>query len=531
MHDATELPTFESLQKHGISWGYGFQSLIESLIAGTFAAVISDQTISDILAATNLADLIGEYVTLTSRSGSPQACCPFHNEKTPSFTVFDDHYHCFGCNAHGNAIEFLENHLGLSFPDAVRALAARAGIAVVTTPAEKRTQDTHRWLIDTNRSAHAVYQRLLYQPEHDFALQDLRARGIDDDSIARFGIGFAPDRWTTLTGDPSFKEGNLIKAGLAKPRSSRKGAYDFFRDRLMFPVHNRQGSLVGFSGRVVQGKGPKYLNTEETPIYHKGSVLFGFTQAAPAIRKHGYVVVVEGVFDVITPAQNGFENILSTCGTALTEDQIDLLLSLSRNVVFCFDGDSAGAKATWRAAEMMVEKARDHHEVRLCIMPPEHDPDTLVRTEGLARFVELVQNAPTLTQYLVQTLVKANAIPEAQVRALIKAKSLYNRFASPLLATLFRQFLCEQLLFPLEQFDLLGASQTNDDTEIAACPFCAAIPAIEELSGYWRIQCACGISTKQCFDVAAAKALWNRRPQTSPLTTSPENLNVTPVPA
>lgn len=479
--------------------------------------MINDKVISDVLAATDLSTLVGEYVCLKSHASTMQGCCPFHEEKTPSFTVYDDHYHCYGCGAHGNALGFLQDHLGMSFPESVKLLATRAGIALESTPIEDRKRKAERWIIDTNRSAHAVYQRLLYQPENDFALQELRRRGIDDDSIARFGIGFAPDNWTTLSGDKAFKEGTLIKAGVAKPRTNRQGIYDVFRGRLMFPVHNKNGHLVGFSGRIVRGSGPKYLNTEETPVYHKGSVLFGFNQAGNAIRKQGCVVVVEGFFDVITPAQHGFEHVLSTCGTALTVEQIALLLSLSKSVVFCFDGDAAGAKATWRAAEIIVEKLSDHHEVRLCTLPPEHDPDSLVRAEGIDRFTSLIDNAQTLTHYLVLTLTKASASPENRARALLKAKSLFNRFSSPLLAALFRQHLCEHLNFSVEQFDLLGrAPKTFVDSDAAPCPFCAATPVVEESPGRWRILCSCGIATTPCRDLALAKSVWNRRPAFGP---------------
>ena len=517
MHDVLDLPTRESRQKHTGSWGFAFLALNVWGITVTFASVISDNVISDVLEATNLSTLVGEYVCLKSHAGHMQGCCPFHEEKTPSFTVYDDHYHCYGCAAHGNAFEFLQNHLGMNFPEAVKMLAARAGIVVEPSPAEDRKRSAERWLIDTNRSAHAVYQRLLYQPENSFALQALRERGIDDDSIARFGIGFAPDCWTTLTGDDAFKEGSLIKAGLAKPRTNRKGSYDVFRGRLMFPVHNRHGYLVGFSGRLIEGAGPKYLNTEETPIYQKGSVLFGLNQAGNAIRKHGRVIVVEGFFDVVTPAQHGFEHILSTCGTALTEAQIGLLLSLANSIVFCFDGDSAGMKATWRAAEMMVEKLADHHEVRLSVLPPEHDPDTLVRAEGVDRFAELIDSAPTLIQYLAKMLAKGCAIPEARARALLKAKSLYKRFASPLLAALFRQHLCELLDFPAEQFDALGETpKTFADPDAATCPFCASTPLMEEASGHWRIICSCGISTKLCCDTESARSIWNHRSTINP---------------
>ena len=483
--------------------------------------MISEKSIADLLAATNLPVLISEYVSLSLRAGIMQGCCPFHDEKTPSFKVFDDHYHCFGCGAHGNAIEFLQNHLGMSFPESARLLAGRAGIVIdEVAGAERKKNSTEELLVNVHRSASATYQRLLYQPENVAALEVLRKRGVDDDSITRFGIGFAPESWSTLSGDKAFKSRDLIGAGLACQRTNGKGAYDVFRGRIVFPVHNNAGNIVGFSGRLITGSGPKYLNTEETAIYHKGSVLFGINQARNAIRKQACVVVVEGVFDVITPAQNGFEHIVSTCGTALTMEQIALLFSVSKTIIFCFDGDSAGAKATWRAAEMMVEKLTEQHEVRLCLLPPEHDPDTLVRTEGVDRLTELVNNAPTLTQYIAQIITKGARIPEVRARSLVKAKTLWRRFASPTMASFFRQHICEELNLSIEEFNQLGgAPKASIDAALARCPFCTSLPIIEESLDLWRIRCACGVLTKPCNDADSAKHIWNRRNNVTPIKT------------
>ena len=475
--------------------------------------MISDKSIKAILAATNLPVLIGEYVELTLHAGTLKGLCPFHSEKTPSFCVFDDHYHCFGCSRHGNAFEFLQEHLGLSFPECARMLAARAGLPLEESHGNARQIDSgEARLIDTLRRACATYQHLLFRPEGVEALASVSARGLDEDSIARFGVGFAPARWNTLTGDSSYDHKDLLGTGLATRRTNKPGCYDAFRNRLVFPIHNTSGQVVGFGGRMLGDGGPKYLNTEETALYRKGKILFGISQARNAIRKSGFVVVCEGFFDVITPAQHGFENIVSTCGTALTEEQIALLFSLSNTIVFCFDGDAAGSKATWRSAEMMVGKLSDQHEVRLCILPAQHDPDSFVRENGVDQFRNLVNDAPTLASYLADTITKGASVPESRARSLIKAKALWTRYGSPIQAFFFRQLICERLGLSLDQFDHLGsAPQCIADSNLEACPSCSTAPHLELTLDRWQIRCACGIQTRFCRDVEEARTIWNQR--------------------
>ena len=480
--------------------------------------MITDNSIKAVLAATNLPAVIGEYVSLSVRAGADEGLCPFHEEKRPSFKVFADHYHCFGCGAHGNAFEFLQQHVGLSFPDSVRMLASRAGIVLEESLGHAQPADveTTRQL-DALRRACAVFQYELLQPGGAEAMQAVQARGLDSDSIARFGIGFAPSAWGTLTANSAFNADDLISTGLAVRRKSKSGSYDFFRNRLVFPVQNAAGQVVGFGGRLLGDGGPKYLNTEETAFYRKGKLLFGIQQARNAIRKNGFVVVAEGFFDVITPAQNGFENIVSTCGTALTEDQIELLFSLSNRIVFCFDGDTAGSKATWRSAEMMVGKLGDHHEVRLCTLPAKHDPDSFVREHGIDQFSALIDAAPTLSTYLADTITKGARIPESRARALIKAKALWRHFGSPVVATFFRQHICEKLNLSADEFEQLGsASRCVEDASLKECPFCPDTPLMEQVLDRWRVQCVCGIQTQLYPEVGQARAAWNRRRPTLP---------------
>ena len=480
---------------------------------GYFSGVITDTSIKAVLDKTDLRTLIKEYVELSGRGGVTEGCCPFHEEKRPSFKVFVDHYHCFGCNAHGNAIEFLQNHLGMSFPDSARFLAERIGMTLEETQGHNRTRDSNEdRLLKTLDNACRKFQKLLFDKEANAALVGLRERGLDDETIACFGIGYAPESWNTLSGDGAFLQKDLISTGLASQRQNQNGCYDFFRGRIVFPVNNSDGRIVGFGGRLVAGAGPKYLNTEETSLYRKGHLLFGIKQARNSIRKTGVVVVCEGFFDVVIPFQHGFKNVVSACGTGLTEDQIAQLFSLSNKLVFCFDGDSAGAKATWRAAEMMVEKMGEGQEVCLCIMPSGHDPDSLVRAEGVDAFRRLIDRAPTLTEYLAEFITKGARVPESRARALLKAKALWRRFTSPAVAVFFRQFICEKLKLSPAEFDALGeASKVSVDPSISHCPCCDARSFVEQVFDRWRIRCACGIMTKLCDSKERARTIWNGR--------------------
>ena len=466
------------------------------------------------IGATNHPALIGEYVALSVRAGVSQGLCPFHAEKTPSFKVFDDHYHCYGCGAHGNAADFLMSHLGMSFPDSIRLLAGRAGIPVVEATEFKgrRADSTEMRQLDVLRRVSALYQHFLFRSEGKQALQAVHDRGLDEDTIARFGIGYAPDSWNTLSGDKGFSHDDLVATGLASRRTGQKeGCYDVFRNRIVFPVLNSDGHVVGFGGRILDEQSPKYLNTKETAFYHKGSNLFGIHQARNAIRKAGFVVVCEGFYDVVTPAHLGFENIVSTCGTALTESQVSLLLSLTNKIVFCFDGDTAGTKATWRSAELMIEKVADHHEVRFCTLPTGHDPDSMVRHHGVSRLQTLIEGAPTLSQYLVDVLVRGASLPEKKAVALLKAKSLQRRISSPMLSSFFRQYVCERLGLTVDEYELLGPTETHIDPSFDRCPCCSSSVVVEKSLGRWRSRCSCGLMSKPCNTLDEVRGIWNRR--------------------
>lgn len=441
-----------------------------------------------------------------------EGLCPFHSEKTPSFKVFSDHYHCFGCGAHGNALGFAMGHHGMGFLDAVKMVASRAGVALPADdgpdwdPAEKEIRDVLRY-------ACARYQQALLDKRGTEAMSELARRGVDEDTIFRFGIGYAPEEWGYLSADRKLSQTALLAAGLvSNKKDDKKGVYDFFRGRLMFPVREAGGSgdVIGFGARSLVGNGPKYLNSPETEVYRKGRVLFGWPQAAGAIRQSGSVIVCEGFFDVIVPSQAGIENIVSTCGTALTSTQAEFLLASADSVVFCFDGDAAGSKATWRAAEMLLPLLQDQHVVRMCRLPEGHDPDSLVREGGADALRSVVDSAPSLCEYLVREILRGARIPEARARAFRKLATLARSVSSPVIATFFRQFACDALELSIAEFQALTPDASTSHGR--ACPCCAREMAVTEAHGGWRIECShCGLTTPVKASAEDALLVWNRR--------------------
>lgn len=477
--------------------------------------MISKDTISDVLRSIDLPEFIGETVALDRRGTSYEGLCPFHDEKSPSFKVFADHYHCFGCGAHGNALEFAMEKHGLSFPEAVKSLAARSGTLIPETNTDwpdiggKNERNALRY-------ACARYHQMLLEDQGKSAMDELVRRGIDYDTIARFGLGFSPDQWGFLTDDRKFKWDVLISAGLAVPRAEgKKGCYDFFRNRILFPVREPGGDVIGFGGRRLGEEGPKYLNTPDTPVYLKGRVFFGWPQAANAIRRLNTVIVCEGYFDVVIPSQEGIENIISTCGTALTMAQAEFLLAAADNVVFCFDGDAAGAKATWRAAELLLPLVSETHSVSLCRLPAGHDPDSLVREHGIEALSKVIKGAPSLCEYVISEVVRGLRIPEARARAFAKAASLAANINSPVLATFFRQVASQAMEITIEEFNALAVPPAGSG-DARACPCCAREAEMTEEENGYRVFCGnCGLSTPAAPDIGSALSRWNRREKPS----------------
>ncbi|MDQ3027202.1 MAG: DNA primase, partial [Pseudomonadota bacterium] len=373
--------------------------------------MIPQDFIQSLLGRVDIVDVVDRHVKLKKAGANFSACCPFHNEKTPSFTVSPSKqfYHCFGCGVHGNAIGFLMEYSGLAYPEAIRALAETVGMPV---PEARGRPDKPGAAPAPGLAARMMDALTYYRAElkkSKVAIDYLKGRGLSGEIAARYGVGFAPDGWQNLeavftdyaTG-PLKDTGLIIDSEAEGEKKSRR--YDRFRNRVMFPILDARGNVIGFGGRVIGEGEPKYLNSPETPLFEKGRELYGLYQARRAIRDANQVLVVEGYMDVVALAQHGVENAVATLGTATTPFHLSKLLKLADNVVFCFDGDSAGRKAAWRALEVGLPVLADGKVVSFLFLPPEDDPDTYVRREGKEGFLQAVAAAKPLSQFLLAEL-------------------------------------------------------------------------------------------------------------------------------
>ena len=362
------------------------------------AGLIPDSFIEELLARSDIVELIERRVPL-KRSGSEfQACCPFHDEKTPSFTVSPkkQFYHCFGCGAHGSVIGFLMQYEGLEFLDAVEELARAAGLEVPKSGNQQPRPDIGLYDMLQNCSKFYV-EELRKHPE---AVEYLKGRGLSGEICRDFEIGFAPTGWHELInhlGTDNKRLDLLKQAGMLSDGS--RGQYDKFRNRIMFPIHDRRGRVIGFGGRALSDDGPKYLNSPETTLYHKGKELYGLYLARQRTSRLDHIIVVEGYMDVVALAQFGFKNVVATSGTATTASQVELLFRSADTIVFCFDGDKAGRKAAWRALEETLPRLRDGLQARFLFLPDGEDPDSMVRKHGEAVFAEQIENAKSLSEF------------------------------------------------------------------------------------------------------------------------------------
>lgn len=346
----------------------------------------SPQFLDELRTRSGLAQVIGRRVRLTRKGREHIGLCPFHKEKTPSFTVNEDKgfYHCFGCGAHGSVIDFVMNTEGMSFPEAVERLAGEAGMEIpADTPEERRRARQRQTLYDVMEAAGAYFEKTLRLPEGRQGLAYFRGRGLDDQTIQRFRLGFAVDARGAIKGAlarDGIAEDLLVAAGLLiRPDDAARPAYDRFRGRVMFPIADKRGRIIAFGGRILGAGEPKYLNSPETPLFQKGRVLYGLAQAAPAARKEGTLIVAEGYMDVIALVRAGFENAVAPLGTALTEDQIRELWRLAREPVLCFDGDAAGERAAFRAAERALPLLKPGYSLRFAFLLSGEDPDSQIK--------------------------------------------------------------------------------------------------------------------------------------------------------
>jgi len=401
--------------------------------------LIPDSFKQDLLNRVDIVDIVERYVPLKKSGTNLSACCPFHSEKTPSFTVSPtkQFYHCFGCQASGNAITFVMEYQGLGYVEAVRELAESVGMTLPEfQPSKKEAQlrDEGPDLAAALERAAAFYrEQLKVSPK---AIDYLKGRGLTGQIAARFGIGYAPDDWQGLqkTFSDYPKDKSLVDSGLVIQNDEGR-RYDRFRDRVMFPILNQRGAVIGFGGRVIGAGEPKYLNSPETPLFEKGRELYGLSQARIPIRESGRVIVVEGYMDVVALAQHGVGYAVATLGTATSATHVSKLLRQTDEVVFCFDGDAAGRRAAWHALEVCLPLLADRKTMRFLFLPPEHDPDSFVREHGKDMFEAKLREAWPLSKFMLEELKSRvdTATPEGRARLVHEAKPLLRQIATPVM--------------------------------------------------------------------------------------------------
>jgi DNA primase len=421
--------------------------------------VIPRDFVQTLLSRIDIVDVIQSYLPLRKGGANYMARCPFHDEKSASFSVSPtkQFYYCFGCGATGSAIGFLMEHAGLSFPDAVRNLAEQAGMTVP----EDRQQRVRPESPPGESPAEFLHQAMdFYRSklrDHPPAIEYLKRRGLTGQIAARFGLGYAPDGWQALQAIfPRYDHPALLEAGLVID-GDKGNRYDRFRDRVMFPILDQRGHVIGFGGRVMDKGEPKYLNSPETPLFEKGHELYGLYQAKPAIRAGGTVVVVEGYMDVVALAQHGIAYAVATLGTATTPHHLDRLLRMADRVVFSFDGDKAGRRAARRALEVSLSHLKDGKDLAFLFLPAEHDPDSYVREFGAPAFEALLTEAMPLSRFLVEELHREHPDDHAEGRAALlhQAVEWIAEVRAPALSLLLRQQVAEAARVPRTDVDQL----------------------------------------------------------------------------
>jgi len=398
---------------------------------------IPQSFIQELLARVDVVDIVGRYVPLKKGGANFMGLCPFHGEKSPSFSVSPSKqfYHCFGCGKNGNAIGFLMDHAGMGFVEAVQDLAQQVGLQVPDddiSPQEQARAAAARQrqatLTEVLEKAAEAYRRQLRESPR--AIAYFKGRGVSGAVAKRYGLGYAPEGWRNLASVfPQYDDPLLEESGLVIVHEEDGGKrYDRFRDRVMFPIRNVKGECIGFGGRVLGDDKPKYLNSPETPVFHKGRELYGLFEGRTAIREHGYALVTEGYMDVVALAQLGFPNAVATLGTACTPDHLQKLLRFTDAVVFSFDGDNAGRRAARKALDGALPHATDTRSIKFLFLPPEHDPDSYVRAHGTEAFARLIGEAVPLSRFLVEASAEGCDLgtPEGRAHATSNARPLWS---------------------------------------------------------------------------------------------------------
>ncbi len=426
------------------------------------AGKIPAQFIDDLIDRVDIVDLINGRVQLKKTGRDYQACCPFHDEKTPSFTVSREKqfYHCFGCGAHGTAVGFLMEYDNMGFVDAIEELAQQQGLEVPREGGHSSGPDL-RPLYETLEHTTSFYgQQLRKHPQAQQAVAYLKDRGLSGEIAAEFGVGYAPPGWDNLINQLGSDKEGLERLRITGMISEPDGkCYDRFRNRIMFPIRDRRGRVIAFGGRVLGDDKPKYLNSPETPIFHKGRELYGLYEAHQALRKIQQLLVVEGYMDVVALAQFGIRYAVATLGTATTSEHMEQLFRATHKVVFCYDGDRAGREAGWKALKTTLPLMRDGREARFLFLPDGEDPDTLIRKEGTEAFTQRIDNATPLSQFMFDRLSEEVDTSEPGGRARLA------ELAKPLISTLpkgvFRDILQQQLnqIVGLDTSHIMGTTE------------------------------------------------------------------------
>lgn len=426
------------------------------------AGLIPQNFIDDLIGRSDIVEVINARVPLKRKGKEYTACCPFHNEKTPSFTVSENKqfYYCFGCHAKGNVIGFLMDYEHLSYVDAIETLAADQHLDVPhedNAVADKNREDKQP-LYDILKQAAELFQQQLKTSER--AIAYLKQRGLSGEIAKRFKIGYAPDGWDFLISHLGKSKDNLAsltKTGLIVNKDNNK-TYDRFRDRIIFPITDQRGRIIGFGGRILDQGEPKYLNSPENAVFHKGYELYGLYETKQALRKIDRIIVVEGYMDVVALAQSGIDYAVASLGTATTTEQIQKTFRTTHEIIFCYDGDNAGKKAAWRALENTLTVIRDGMVAKFLFLPEKEDPDTMVRKEGKDAFEQRVKNASTLSSFLFEHLKSECDISSNEGKAQLASKA--NALLQKMHNSIFKDLLIEELS------SLVGLSQQHLESKM-----------------------------------------------------------------
>ncbi|MDF1757336.1 MAG: DNA primase [Legionellaceae bacterium] len=395
--------------------------------------LIQQTFIDELLARTDIVEFIDGYVPLKKRGNSFIACCPFHNEKSPSFNVTykKQFYHCFGCNASGNAISFAMNYLHQSFPDAVETIAAKAGMQVVYEKSSNSKTNNNLSLHQLLDKVAQFYQQTLKSSSGKIAVNYLKNRGLSGEIAKQYQIGYAPEGWQTL--ENKFRENcpELLATGMLIKKDSGK-TYDRYRHRVMFPIHDRHGKIIGFGGRALDNEQkPKYLNSPETTLFQKSRELYGLYQIIKQNTSNERILIVEGYMDVLALAQHGIGNVAASLGTATSSYHIQLLMKHTKEIVFCFDGDSAGRQAAWRALESTLAHLDSDLSAKFVFLPENDDPDSIIRNEGKEAFLKRIESAISLNKFFFDSLLQDIDISifSGKSKLIMKAKPFLLKMA------------------------------------------------------------------------------------------------------